>query len=507
MGCCKCEEYKWDDPQPVFVRHNGAEYCIFHAPAETKVDSHNEMMRMVQLRIAAAASSREEFQLCNLSGAVFAENCSLIACEFPVLDLRWATFESDVTFWLATFAGSVGFGGVVFKGNTNFGGAKFRGDVSFDSATFVGRCIFDCAVFDGEVAFCGSHILNNFSFKYIKANKSLNFTKASFSMKVDFEGSVLGSCSDDLLILNSVTSTAESEVSFANCVVRGTLAAYDTQFGGTLMLDGTRVDGDVVFVESHLGNSSLQHCRFKGKSIFDRVNFQETLLLGAPVDGFCIMACAWPTSRGRCVTFDSRYAHGKGYFKIANDRGLRLACSEPPMKHLEDLYRRLKKVAQEEKDDQLASDFHYAEKELQRLRALKIALHPDKACEEHMSPCGRGDRIHFAFEAGILWLYKLISEYGEGPRRALIVLIVLLLLPVIGLYVPNQYAPSFLAADLRLSVEGGRVNQWLHFLPTVKLPEAADAGQWARFGMVLFQTLITLQVALFGFALRNRFKR
>lgn len=38
MGCCKCEEYNWPDPQDVVWEDpicNG-QYCIFHAPADKK---------------------------------------------------------------------------------------------------------------------------------------------------------------------------------------------------------------------------------------------------------------------------------------------------------------------------------------------------------------------------------------------------------------------------------------------------------------------------------------
>lgn len=108
----------------------------------------------------------------------------------------------------------------------------------------------------------------------------------------------------------------------------------------------------------------------------------------------------------------------------------------------------------------------------------------------------------------VLSLYKLSSEYGEGPSRATLWLICLLSLPLIFFCTGPELEVASKASNSIWAVPSSNaIENWLQFLPLVRVPEIGGAGWAMRLIMIVGQLLITIQAALFGFALRNRFRR
>jgi hypothetical protein len=107
---------------------------------------------------------------------------------------------------------------------------------------------------------------------------------------------------------------------------------------------------------------------------FDQSDLKGLSLLGTPIERCHFISCLWPKNDERNVLYDARMVESRGYFKISNFPSVEhWENSEevPPPYYLEDLFRRLKKVARDEHDEMLASDWHYNEKEMQRLRLAR----------------------------------------------------------------------------------------------------------------------------------------
>lgn len=99
----------------------------------------------------------------------------------------------------------------------------------------------------------------------------------------------------------------------------------------------------------------------------------------------------------------------------------------------------------------------------------------------------------------MLSIYKTISGYGEAPLRAGFILLILAIgLPLLFLASVN--------ADL-LTWDETMLKAGLEFIPLTKGKGSDDPGGLHILLKTLSQLAITLQAALFGFALRNRFRR
>jgi uncharacterized protein YjbI with pentapeptide repeats len=136
MACCKCEWFKWADPQePVWTDPAGGnEYCVFHAPKEHKLDlagrpfSVDEFNALVSERIQATVDLANTTAWCDLRGTVFPGRVDfVIPGPFPLISFHSARFESAANFSSATFDMNADFWNVRFEGEANFSYATFGG--------------------------------------------------------------------------------------------------------------------------------------------------------------------------------------------------------------------------------------------------------------------------------------------------------------------------------------------------------------------------------------------
>jgi len=178
---------------------------------------------------------------------------------------------------------------------------------------------------------------------------------------------------------------------------------------------------------------------------------------------------------------------------------------------LEELYRALKQKAVEEHDQPQVSRWHYREK-LMQLKQLLGAKTPESLSlletVENDSFCV----WHHAYQwlrlacmwphdkwRALTWWYWWASGFGERPRRAGIVLL-LLLAPVLAIFLSAELCP--------VQTFWGRVLAMLQHLMFVTNPKAAPNMPFLAFVVVLLtRILIPLQFTLFALAVRNRFRR
>lgn len=137
-----------------------------------------------------------------------------------------------------------------------------------------------------------------------------------------------------------------------------------------------------------------------------------------------------------------------------------------------------------ENNEYEASKWHIAEKEAQ----LKLLAQK------------KDERFNWF----MLWLYKLVSGFGENPGRAFGVLASLLVVPL--LFCIMDIEANFFGLIFHSHQVAEPMVRWLKFVPLTRAITGAEPG-YLRTLMFFWQLLITLQAALFAFALRNNFRR
>ena len=139
-------------------------------------------------------------------------------------------------------------------------------------------------------------------------------------------------------------------------------------------------------------------------------------------------------------------------------------------------FRRLKKIADLEKDQPLVSDWHYWEKEMQRLGRKQNRADFRPKLKTWWANLGK-----FI----LLQAYKSACGYGENPARAAIVLSLLILLPFVGLAILNAPAhPDF-------------------YIPLLASKSPEGLGLGFKVIHKAYQLVVTLQAGFFALAMRN----
>lgn len=533
MPCCMGEKFEhWCKDVELLVSHQGKEYCIFHAPIEAQEKIEKWDNRQVFFYIDRC---REATKKCNLSGAVFPENMEYLGRynkdnSFPEIDFSEAIFNGFADFSKASFSSYADFSGTIFKGSAIFSGVEFN-DTCFHDAVFNCQAIFASAIFKEWATLTGVEFNDKVCFIHSNFMEGANHSGSVFKEKADFSNAIyagevlLSGCTFngnvDFSLTNFVGEANFSQsnfvgdmnffhtkftavVDFRNCFFSGK-TIFKSKFP-QILFSNARFNGPTFFLTgTQFQGGTFEGSLIDGRMEFDRVDLRGLDFLGLPVERCRFIACKWPKSYGRTVIYDARKVNGQGFFELSN-LGNEIALREhggiPDPYPLEDVYRRLKKVAQDEKDDLLASDFHYAEKEMQRevLRTSeegfglgkfleKIWSFPKKIKQAGPSLLGRRSSpsdFQWWNNFFLFWLlsaYRSVSGYGEMPLRAFLWLATLIVAPVLLSSQPLYYLPlSKVRLDPNFSVF------W---------------GVFATF----WQALITIQAALLVFALRNKFKR
>lgn len=101
----------------------------------------------------------------------------------------------------------------------------------------------------------------------------------------------------------------------------------------------------------------------------------------------------------------------------------------------------------------------------------------------------------------------IFNGFGERPVRAFWICILYVFAPFILTFITPIITLNF--DSVSNIVMKDVVNSWLRCIPFIRdIPgEVKEIGTWGRIGTAVMQILIALQAALFGFALRNKFRR
>lgn len=472
MGCCKCEEHKWEDPQPVeYVDEAGKGYCLFHAPANHKIIDgcpyvsvetfnlfiFNRINAIRQMNVTRANGFE-----CKLAGIVFmGDICFSSYCEgsrMPDID-----FRSSV----------------------------FHGVADFTSTVFEGKAIFMHCHFNSVASFIRSRFLDESYFWYSRFYNSADFDNSKFSKRVDFVNAIF---LDESSFFESVfTGSVIFDHSLFIRDAHFTKAVFESKATFHLTIFGK----EVSFSEAKF----LADSEFKSTSFNDIASFGSVATGANPVELFQLDS----HSIGN-ILFSSTDTRHLNFVQPDWPEMLQLESREgADYKACGELYRSLKQKAATEHDQPLVSRWHYREK-LMHLRELVTGGAPAQLFDkvENGKYCF-WYKIASSFVlvlsapkllVSLDFWYWATSGFGERERRAGIWLAILICLPLILNAIP-QPIESFPFSVL--------ISRTLDHIPFTK--DLSAKGGWVRLGQGLSQFFIALQTTIFAFALRNRFRR
>jgi len=454
MGCCKAQEFgNWcKDAELVYTDEHDSNYCVFHAPEGKKGKSVDQFNRIIFERINQSKATGKE---CRLSGTVFMDDISFSLYNkdnpLPEIDLEKTFFPKKVSFYMTHFSNYALFREAEFKGEADFRGAMFKGErVSFEKATFNKLVQFNCAEFyqinDGDPTTC--------------------FNAAVFHGDAEFRGTEFN-----------------SYVTFQAAIFKQTADFHETKFQD-------RADFLNVEIEKMLR--------------MEKVDLSKLSFLDTDLRKVNFLDCTFPKEKSK-IPINSR---GDILFDEEQLNDLSKEKYNSRAEKVEILYRQMKQKAMDEHKMQDCSHWHYNEKEIMWRRTRFFH-----------SPFNWKKPFSQPFNWLVLLLYRVSSGFGEEPLLAGLFLLLLYvgagaLLGLTGMEV-NTASGQTKEIDLFTAHLGDNslrgitelyVSTFEH-LTFVKVPQLLPSTMLARFIGALFKVLVPIQAALFGFALRNRFRR
>lgn len=199
------------------------------------------------------------------------------------------------------------------------------------------------------------------------------------------------------------------------------------------------------------------------QGIFNYCTFKETQFEASALSNIEFYGCTFPIHKNKRF-----YAHHQNALEFGN------------VHSYEELYRRLKNKAQNEENKMLASDWHYWEKRFCQKRLFK-------------------QRAYLQFI--ILWIYRLLSDYGENVGKAAWCLLIFILTPFLFNVIVQEQPDTFFTSWWITAGQNA-----LDYIPlATRVPE--DVKTIPRLLQIAWQILITFQATLLGFALRNKYRR
>jgi len=447
LSCCKAEDYKWcldlpDDCKDVYKDDEGKKYCVFHAPQGEKRKSVEEFNKLVFERINQAITCNDP---CDLSGTIFEGDINFKQFDeykpLPHIIFVGATFTGETTFSYATFSWKADFSWAIFNKDTYFWGTTFTERAYFVSSEFREMAGFLWATFRGRTYFM-----------WTKFNGRVNFSEATFSGE-------------------------SGEIIFREVKLIGNKDTKGVDFGSA---------------------------KIKDKVIFKNVDLKRVSFLDTDLRRIDFINCTWHEKRRRYVLYDELELLKKIRDGDKETRDLlhrlwqRLKCEwngfkKEEIENVEILYRRLKQKYKEERDEPMASIWHYGEKEAFRKKSRLRRFNPISLSN----------------------LYWLSSGYAERPVRAGIMLLLLIigisiLLPLSGPLKGWPYGIQEVKelTDIKdLRTLGVLILNTLQYATFQKEPYLEPVTLLGGYLKLLARILIPLQATLFALAVRNKLRR
>ena len=258
-----------------------------------------------------------------------------------------------------------------------------------------------------------------------------------------------------------------------------------TTFQETVRFNFAEFSKTVNFVGAKFNNADFMGDTFNDPTRFEKVqiderirfhnvNIKKVALRHTDLSKYSFVTCKWDDKGGRYRLYDETIFWDDLYmWRFKGDEN---KISER-IHEIEDLYRQMKQKAQDAHNMYDYSFWHYSEKEMMWLRTRLIK-----------SP----------FKWAVLGLYRLFSGFGEEPLKAFGFLLLFVLLS--GWLIGNNGGPVGIEALSTVT---------LKHLTFLKMKEPLQISNTCGGLLTVFVTriVVPLQAALFGFALRNRFRR
>ena len=525
MPCCKAEEYRgWckDEPTVKYRDESGNEFCVFHAPKGEKGITLKEFNEKVFKKIDEAKGNNEQ---CDLRGTVFEGDVDFSkydkANPLPDISFTNAQFSGDAGFDEAQFSGDARFYHAQFSEEAEFDRTKFSGGALFNEAQFSGYALFHEAQFSEEARFDEAHFSGDAVFHKAQFSGQAGFNRAKFSGEARFDKAAFEGKSifidtgfEKEFLLDDAIFTGDTD--FRQATFGGVLNARNVVFGMSTDFTDSIFEKKVWFTDTVFGEgsdkdalcdfkgaefresvdflgvafwcmSSFKLVKFEGIAVFHKTKFKREALLNSlviekrvvfeevdislcsflntDIRKFDLIYCTYPKARGNDVLYDESLIDWNSAPEIRKGRIIRV----------QELYRKLKQKYQDEHNAPSASLWHINEKEMFR----------------HENTF----RLEFPFS--FTNLYRLLSGYGEVPERAMVWLLAFLFAGFMILTFHNIALPNPLGETTSMMID----------YITFKKPDNMPTGFWGGFLKVWFRLVVPLQAALFGFALRNRFRR
>ncbi|WP_319779353.1 pentapeptide repeat-containing protein [Maridesulfovibrio sp.] len=424
-------------------------------------------------------------------------------------DFRSSQFRGYAEFSSSQFRGKANFRSSQLRRKADFSSSQFRGEADFSDSQFREDAFFISSQFHGNASFSDSQFRGDAEFSSSVTEKQTNFDKVKFVKsrfnQMEFKGPVYFD-----------NSSFENESSFHNTVFH----EY-SNFEQTVFEDGANFN--LAFFKEW---TYFRDSKFLGETSFAGAISKETILLESTnlynlkldktnIESFKFIDCDWGKER---------------FAKIYDERTQQETDCENTT--LAEIYRRLKKIARENADEEQTSHWHYREKEMAlkclqntqlapigNILATAIFMIPICIFFLEIKPMNifsfgvatsilctaigiayddykKITDFNKAFNKIYLKLYRFISGYGEDPIRAGVILFCLILLPFF----------LQLITSLTPWANGDSLKTAMWYMPLIKIEFDKAVGlHYLLKG--LSTTAITLQAALFGFALRNKLRR
>ena len=565
MPCCKYHDICG---LPDDADHE-SQLCVLHSQNRTKdrqafakaLDTHRKdkgdyfqlMVFPEEVNFSGATFTKRA----NFSGATFQGEANFRGATFELEpDFRNTMFEQKADFAGATFNGKsniltegriafsdlaltslcpifpdiVLFLGVTFGGEANFTGAEFKAPVIFGPATFKGEAKFDHATFEGTVIFQSKAMTKTLTTAF---KMPASFTETTFRGWTDFEQTIFegeanfaGALFEGTAIFANATfkesadftpalttnlkdgkspSTSEIKFFYTPTTFGGEVHFTSAVFLSKALFEQTIFSGNKVsfkachfsehahftFTKSHEYKKSdhmfsdAKQIDFSSVSfkegeeiIFSGVDLRRCKFIKTDMRKMHIIDVDWPWIRGRLAVYDETILRKR----LKNKEEL-------PWEDIERLYRQLKQNYEDRRNHEPAGYFHYGEKEMRR--------------QNPKTPWGLWI---------LLWLYRIVSGYGERAIRPLVwagvVLVVFALIYLLYGLSPAKQVSNIPTLSLKDTATWGQALTYSLQIMTWQKPQYYTLlGFWITVLYTLHSLFGPLLFGLFALAVRQRLKR
>lgn len=507
------------------IGFEGKHYCLVHLPTEEKdIEKFEEIfwarLEEVEKKIAANEKKPEKerekgiyhsfgylwfpSKVC-LGGYKFLAGATFDSATFSAdADFKSATFLAGVTFRSATFSADANFDSATFSDYANFDSATFSDYTDFKLATFSAEAYFKSATFSADASFSSATFSARAVFVSTTFSAEAYFRSATFLVEAYFNLATFSTDAD----FNAAKFTETSQVFFRQTRFCKTVNFNYAVFAGYVAFEGNKDES--VFLNRKIVlkvRKELRKTFARLKQEFARCgidfqiprNFekkQEAVLefqdarLEKPerISFHRVRLCpSWFVNADsrKMVFADVSWDNLDAKFRNANIKAeinnLKERKVSDPSRLLEIACRQLAANAEENNRYEEASKLRYMAMETARL-GYKWD--------------GWFWKLH--------WLYWFSSAYGENWKRAILVLLSLIL------FFGVLYALPISTFDYGNTFHNMKLGDGLvHSLSVAAFqrPEPKPANALTSFFILLETIFAPLQAALLALAIRRKFMR